>query len=701
MTSLSPHEAAIQLAELGYRVFPVVPGKKVPLTQNGFKAATTDPGQIDAWWEQQPRANIGVPTGTLFVLDVDAGATWLDGEPDRLLELACAPMTLTAGGGRHYFFRQPEGHPWRSTAGQLAEKVDTRGEGGYVVVPPSILSGDRCYQWSPGQELNVPVAQLPLPPDWLTAELDRLSQPSPFALSTVGPLSAPGGATAAVGRIIPEGQRDRALARLAGVMRRGGMEEPEIAAGIHVVNRRRCKPPLPEKVVDKIANSIARYAPDEITVALIENHWGQMYDEVIPAPASRPDPGPIPSELLRVPGLISDVQDYTLLTAPYPENVLAFGGAISLLGLLSARKVRDKADNRTNLFLIALANSGAGKDHPRKVNQRILYEIGMTDALGDSFASGEGLEDRLFLNPAMLFQTDEIDGLMTQINRGKDARHEGMMNFLLRMYSSANSLHTLRAKAGVEPRTIDQPSLSVFGTAIPKHFYRSLSLKMLDNGFIARLLVMESGPRGRGQDARRIEIPGSIIEVARWWSEQNPGRDGNLRKWHPDPIEVPEHPEATALLDKYRELGDLQYSLSEQQEDGVAMAIWARIYEKARRLSLIYACSENHTSPLITPDSVRWSTAFVTHQTERMLFMCDDHVSENEFDSRCKLIVTTLRKWRDKQGDKWMPFWELNRRHPWSDREHEEIRLALLNQKLIEYEEKATGGPTQRLYRHP
>src|SRR5262249_9552679 len=193
--------------------------------------------------------------------------------------------------------------------------------------------------------------------------------------------------------------------------------------------------------------------PDQIAVALTENHWEQMYSE---APAEEEavvnsDPGPVPDHLLSVPGFIDEVIAYTLATAPYPERALAFCGALALQSLLAGRRVRDEADNRSNLYVLGLANSGAGKDYPRKVNQRILLQVGMAESIGDSFASGEGIEDRLFVQPAMLFQTDEIDGLMTKINLGRDARHEAIMNVLLKMYSSANSLYPMRVKAGSEP----------------------------------------------------------------------------------------------------------------------------------------------------------------------------------------------------------------------------------------------------------
>jgi len=84
----------------------------------------------------------------------------------------------------------------------------------------------------------------------------------------------------------------------------------------------------------------------------------------------------------------------------------------------------------------------------------------------------------------MLFQTDEIDGMLQSINKAKDARHEAIMGTLLTMYSSANSVFPMRRKAGKEaPGAIDQPCLVVFGTAIPNHYYEALSDRMLTNGF--------------------------------------------------------------------------------------------------------------------------------------------------------------------------------------------------------------------------
>jgi len=629
------------------------------------------------------------------VIDIDGVANpWLANDADRLMELAACPLALTPRGGSHRVFRQPTGKQWRCTEGRLAAKVDTRADGGYIVVAPSVVEGGKGYEWAPGMELDEPPEKLSEPPDWLAQELDRLATSSP----SLAHVAIPGGES----NQIPSGQRNSTLAKLGGGMRRQGMSRAEIVAALMQANADRCTPPLSPREVERIATSIARYEPDQVSVALAENHFDQMYAE---APAeddglANADPGAIPEQLLGVPGFIDEVMTYTLATAPYPERTLAFCGALGLQALLAGRKVRDEADNRTNLYILGLANSGAGKDHPRKVNQKILLEAGLAECLGNSFASGEGIEDRLFVNPASLFQVDEVDGLLLKVNQARDARHEQIVNILLQMYSSATSVYVMRAKAGKERTVIDQPCLCVFGTAIPKHFYEAISPRMMTNGFLARMLILESQRRGQGREARVTPVPASIIETASWWSDFQPSaKAGNLSTWHPVPKLIEQTAEAASQLRSCREQADQEYSRAEQRNDAVAMAIWARAYEKARRLALIYACSANHADPQINTDAARWACAFVDHQTRRMLFMAGCHASERDFDAKRKRMLDVLIKWREQHGDRGMPFWMINRKLPWTTREHEEVRGTLIAQRLIELQVNHTGGRPGTVYR--
>ena len=648
-------DAALRYAALGYPVFPCLPGEKAPITPHGFRDATTDIAQIEAWWAKHPDANIGLPTAGLLVIDVDGAENPWPDDPVKEEDLSHCPVSLTPRGGRHHIFRQPTGKGWSSTAGRIAPKVDTRANGGYIVVPPSVVKG-RSYRWAEKSELGMAPCGLPEPPEWVLALLDGSA--GLFARDAPGDNGDGGGPpphahglpqdadSVPDGNAIPAGQRNATLARLAGAMRRVGMGREEMLAALEQTNRDRCRPPLSPREVGRIATSISRYDPDQVAVAVAENHWAQDANDSVSNDENAPeifDPGPLPDELLRVPGFVSEVMDHCLATAPYPNVVMSFAGALCLQAVLAGRKVRDPGNNRTNLYLLGLAHSSAGKDHPRKLNIEILHGVGLSDQIGGRFASGEGVQDALFGDPCMLFQTDEIDGMLQSINKARDARHENIMGTLLTMYSSANSVFPMRRKAGKEsPGAIDQPCLVVFGTAIPNHYYEALSERMLTNGFFARMIILESGKRSAGQEPRIERPPARVLETARWWADFRPGT-GNLEAWHPVPRVVPITQEAGDILVETRLEAEAEYARAEATNDTVGTAVWGRVTEHARKLALIHAVSEKREHPEIGKTAAQWARRFVMHQAKRMLFMTQAHVAANPFHAECLKFLDKLR----------------------------------------------------------
>jgi len=152
-------EDILVLASTGFRIFPC--REKRPITKNGFKDASAAPEQITAWWTQYPDAQVGLPTGQnihAFVLDIDQPEG-----PHSLttLEAKHSPLpptwqTRTASGGEHRFYAMPVDREIRNSASKIAPGLDVRGEGGYVIAPPS-----PGYVWTSN---GVGLAQAP---DWL------------------------------------------------------------------------------------------------------------------------------------------------------------------------------------------------------------------------------------------------------------------------------------------------------------------------------------------------------------------------------------------------------------------------------------------------------------------------------------------------------------------------------------------------------
>ena len=243
--------AALSYVKRNWRVFPLRPGGKGPLIKEWQNLATTKLSVIEAWWEQWPNANIGIATGPetgTFVLDIDSekggddSLFCLTEEHNRLPDTV---ESLTGGGGRHMFFKYPgDGVVIRNSAAKLGVGLDIRGDGGYIVAPPSIHPNGNRYEWEGNSHPNeAPIAQAP---QWL---IELICEPP---RQTQAPAENAGK--------IPEGQRNSHLTSLGGAMRRKGFTHAAIEAALLVQNQI-CAPPLADREVKGIVNSISRYAP--------------------------------------------------------------------------------------------------------------------------------------------------------------------------------------------------------------------------------------------------------------------------------------------------------------------------------------------------------------------------------------------------------------------------------------------------------
>jgi|GEM_PF-675000 len=242
------------------------PGKH-PRTENGLHEASLDEQQITKWWHTWPNANIGVATGAIsgiFVIDIDGE----DGEETFLLledELGSLPETwisLTGGGGRHIVFKHP-GNVQIKNRVNLAPAVDIRGDGGYIVVPPSNHSSGKDYAWELSSHPKD--VQLALCPEsWMR-------------MITSGPESH---APVELPEVFPQGSRNALMFSLACSLRARGLSETAILAALVSENQLRCKPPLDDKELRTIASSAGKYNQGEVTPLELPADKEQLFQEI-------------------------------------------------------------------------------------------------------------------------------------------------------------------------------------------------------------------------------------------------------------------------------------------------------------------------------------------------------------------------------------------------------------------------------------
>lgn len=231
--------ALLYAADYRY-VLPCSRSTKRPRTRHGLLDASCQEDVIRSWpWDDEDAA-IGMRTGAvsrIVVLDIDGD----EGEEsliklERSIGALPATREVLTPHGRHLHYAYPEGVSlvrcavaFRGFAG-----LDIRGDGGYVIVPPT-----------PGYVFEVSgtaLAPLPMKLIAMFTTVDKSKADDEF---------------------IPNGTRNTRLASLGGTMRRRGMSETAIRAALVAENYMRCRPPLPDDEVIAIAQSVSRYAPEE------------------------------------------------------------------------------------------------------------------------------------------------------------------------------------------------------------------------------------------------------------------------------------------------------------------------------------------------------------------------------------------------------------------------------------------------------
>lgn len=225
--------AALEYAAQGWQLVLCWPLTKRPIQRHGVNDATSDPALITALLTRWPRANLAVRTGDgVAVLDIDPGGTLPDGFPPTL-------TVATPRGGEHRYYAVSE--PVPNSVGRLAEHVDVRGEGGYVLVPPSATKAG-SYAW---QEPRLAIAQLP------AARFLPAQRRATDASGT--------GERFTAREHVGSGGRNDYLARYAGWLYASGCTEHEVDTYLLAENAEVCHPPLKRYEVEQIAASIARY----------------------------------------------------------------------------------------------------------------------------------------------------------------------------------------------------------------------------------------------------------------------------------------------------------------------------------------------------------------------------------------------------------------------------------------------------------
>lgn len=336
----------------------------------------------------------------------------------------------------------------------------------------------------------------------------------------------------------------------------------------------------------------------------------------------------IPAHLLQLPGVLGDAQNWMLSTAQRPQPVLAMMGALALCATALSQKVCSTTGLRTNLYLVSVAGTAAGKDHARKCVARALTEAGLAHLIGgDGLASSQGLLTRASLCPRTLFQLDEF-GLMLQAIRGRNAgpHLEGIVRNLLMLFSATDSVlrGTEYADQKARPRQdIEFPCVNLHATTTPEQLWPALGSADVTNGGLNRMLVAFAPEALVPRESNELgQTPASIVE---WVTAVQRLQNGMAGLTPGNPIQVMQSAEVDKMFADFGRFADAR--VSDQNEPETA-PLWGRAWEHAVKLAMLHACAgypadiiEEVASTgqlLIKPENAVWGIELATALVSRM-----------------------------------------------------------------------------------
>ncbi len=393
----------------------------------------------------------------------------------------------------------------------------------------------------------------------------------------------------------------------------------------------------------------------------------------------------------RAPRFIKSYVDYCAQTAHRQQPAFALAGAITLSGVLLGRKVCDPLDTRTNFYNCCVGVAGSGKDHPRKVNTRILTEAKAEQLIGSDQVTSETSIGRMLQGfPAKVMHTDEFGRWLSTSDANRNPMMYKIVSMFLKLWSDSNSRCWSPMGYADTSRnyTIDQPHVCLFGTTTPESFYASLGGSSIDDGLLSRLNVFIGDDLAPRQKPILLKPPAEIISFVEKWFNFNQG--GNLAIEHPEPLVVPAGEDAELLYDAFAEYCDRQAF-----DNRAVASLWARAYQKARQFGLTYACCDSaacEEAKIDTP-AAQWGIDLANLLTVDLAKIAETRLARSPFEAACQEVFRVIAD----EPERTMTKTALCRRiRKLKSKERNECINALLEQGRIAIEKSGFGTEQYR-----
>jgi len=359
-----------------------------------------------------------------------------------------------------------------------------------------------------------------------------------------------------------------------------------------------------------------------------------------------------PHEWFQSPSLVGRVTRWINATSQQPQPTFALLNTLCMFGAIFGRRyAMAHLNTRCNIFSIAVAKAGAGKDHSRQRIKELMNAAGLHSLIcGDRFSSGVAILRTLHDFPSRISHLDEMGLYLQSLTARNAASHQrDIIKTLLEVYSSSAGMYHGQEYADAVNRVrldINQPNFNFFGTTTPRTLIPALNFDMVDNGTLSRIMLIPPFEEYPETQIPQLSPPPEDVvkDIMDSYNVVAPNV-GNLsnQPMLPNSPVVPMivHWEDTAF-EEYKLVREWQLKKCRADE-----ALWVRYSEITVKIAMIEAIARDPISPTVTfeifkiaNDLVRWSFNY----TADLLYR---EVAENEIEASHKKVLNFIRK----QGD--------------------------------------------------
>jgi hypothetical protein len=360
-------------------------------------------------------------------------------------------------------------------------------------------------------------------------------------------------------------------------------------------------------------------------------------------------------DLTRPGGLVEDLVDWVCSSNPNPSRELALSAVLPFMGaLMGQHYATGERSTRANIYSVALAESGFGKEHARtQIKRLVMASHGVFDKyFGPArIMSASALREVLETTPCVNCMIDEFGGFVRDITDKRAGAHQKAISVDLRDYYSASSTFFEGAAYRGQPaKKIYHPMLCVYGTSTPDQFWNALSSASAEDGLLPRLVLFNvEGDQPPSQEPSRTieDVPNILLErlaamakidvANERFSKTIPASVSGAR---PTATKVPWDDQADAVYDDLKQRVADEVALVPNE----AKPFVRRIVETTQKLALIAAVGTDYVSPVVRGKHMEWAAKLAWSCSMTMVKEVSERMADNLREANYKRISSIIKK---------------------------------------------------------